>query len=128
MIEGLRFLPQVQAQRDEGGWYLTCDDCNLDRPHRRIFRCGWLPAVERTGGMGEFPGAAICPGYTTALPDVEEAYRALSWRRDGQLGELYDVPLTSLLRLCVDLADVAVKKHEREVIRERQRKLEAERC
>ncbi len=127
MIEGLRFLPQVQAQREEGGWYLTCDDCTLDSAHRRFFRCGWLPANERTGGMGEYPGATICPGYTTSLPDVEEAYRALSWRRDGQLGELYDVPLTSLLRICVDLADLAVKKQERDALREQKQRLEAQR-
>ncbi len=77
--------------------------------------------------MGEYPGATVCPGYTTALPDVEEAYRALSWRRDGQLGELYDVPLTSLLRICVDLADLAVKKQERDALREQKQRLEAQR-
>lgn len=128
MIEGLRFLPQVQAQRNEiaegGGWYLTCDDCPHDKQARRLIRCGWLPDAERVGGMGEYPGATVCPGYTTSLPEVYEAARALSWRRDGQLREFYDVPLTALLRDCVDLLDAACKQQERDAMREQQNELE----
>ncbi len=126
MIEGLRFLPQVQAQRDEGGWFLTCDDCPNHDAERRIFRCGWIPEGERTGGMGEYPGSTVCPGYTTSLPDVIEAARALSWRRDGQLGERYDLPLTENLRDCVDLLDLAAKGEERKRLREQADKLKSQ--
>ena len=131
MIEGLRLLPQVQSQRDdaEGSWYLTCDDCDRynDRATKRVFRCGWLPEKERTGGMGAYPGSTVCPGYTTSLPDVYETARALSWRRDGQIRELYDVPLTQLLRDCVDVLDSACKQSDRERLAEQRRRMESQR-
>ena len=134
MIEGLRLLPRVQALRDDNaeglGWLpFTCDDCDRynDRATKRVFRCGWLPEKERTGGMGEYPGSTICPGYTTSLPDVYEAARALSWRRDGQLRELYDVPITQLLRDCVDVLDSSCKQTERERLAEQRREMERRR-
>ncbi len=126
MIEGLRFLPRVQSQRDEaeGAWYFTCDDCPNDRETKRFLRCAYLPPSERLGGHGEYPGSTICPGYTTSLPDVCEAARALSWRRDGQIRELYDVPITSLLRDCVDVLDGACKQNDRERLAEQRRNVE----
>ncbi len=77
--------------------------------------------------MGEYPGAAICPGYTTSLPDVYEAARALSWRRDGQLRECYDVPVTQLLRDCVDILDGACKQQDRDRLREQKLEMDRQR-
>lgn len=129
MIEGLRFLPQIQTQREkaEGAWFYTCDDCDLynDWDQKRIYRCGWIPEHDRLDGMGTYPGSTVCPGYTTTLPEVQEAAIALGWRRDGQLRELYDVPLTQLLRNSIDILDGASKRHDRERLAEQRREAEA---
>ncbi len=127
MIEGLRYLPRVQAQRDEanGAWYLDCETCTLGHEERRRFRCAFVAEKDRLPQSGPEHDANWCPGYTTSLPDVIEAARALSWRRDGQLGNFYDLPV--LLRDCVDILDVAAKQEERESMRKRREEMDAKR-
>ena len=46
----------------------------------------------------------MCVGYTTQIPIVLEAARALSWRADGVLRDMYDdEPITQVLRDCMDI-------------------------
>ncbi len=56
----------------------------------------------------------MCVGYTTTLPEVLEAARALSWRQDGHLTDLYDgEPVTPQLRDSMDVVGVEIKRVEK---------------
>jgi len=94
VIQGLRLLPFTADKP-----YWNCSTCmngdkkmdlapNTDTA-RRIQGCGWLPRaprVERTlvKGLDFIPGEGeqgkpgfepVCPGYYTALPEVQETVR-----------------------------------------------------
>lgn len=44
---------------------------------------------QHIAGDRPFPEATVCPGYTTRLPEVFEAARALVWTKRGGLVPLY---------------------------------------
>lgn len=137
MIEGLRFLPRVQAERErlmEDGAplelaqqvFLDCDSCTMNRDERASIRCGWLPESSWTDGSMPLPGATICPGYTTSLPEVYEAARLLRWVNRGALGAYTDqLPLSSAAALAVDLLEDAVRATERDALRRMKAEREA---
>jgi hypothetical protein len=77
-----------QTDHDLPGDFLDCDTCT-DALTRRCFGCGWLPESEWLAGDRPFPEASVCPGYSTRLPEVIEAARALSWQKRGGLLPLY---------------------------------------
>lgn len=73
-----------------------------------MWSCAWIPAEERSGSApapvsysGEKPD--LCPGYLIQLPQVGEAVRAFTWRKDGALREFYDGrPITPLAKFAID--------------------------
>lgn len=130
----------MQAKRDEiaeksdgtaelAKDYLDCDACRGGGPfgrnatERAMWNCGWLPKSERKPGLRPFREAPVCPGYLIQQPEVYEAARALSWRRDGQLQVFYDEPLTGALRDCIDILDSACKESERDHLRKQRREM-----
>ncbi len=59
----------------------------------------------------------MCVGYSSTLPEVLEASRALSWRSDGQLKDLYDgEPITPQLRDAMDVVGVEIKRVEKHAL------------
>ncbi len=93
---------------------------------RETLGCGWLADASEKAcgspfGPEPLPGwdwrdpyPTICAGYTSSLPEVLEAARALSWRKDGQLAELYDDhKTTQALRDAMDIVDVERSNVER---------------
>lgn len=60
---------------------------------RKRMRCGWIrdsewaPEEQQTRGWGEIAGTRLqpttCPGYTCALPEVQEVARAWAWNEKG---------------------------------------------
>jgi hypothetical protein len=63
-------------------------------------------------------GEDVCPGYTTTMPEVIEAARALQWRNHGALVALYDdLPLPPTMAVAIDIVDAAVKDVEADVMR-----------
>lgn len=104
--------------------YLKCEPCmaRCTRSELAAMACGWIPKGERDGS--EFlhpegaPDVTVCPGYTTTLPQVIEASRALSWRQDGQLSDFYDGErLTDAVRDAMDIMASEVKAVERHALR-----------
>lgn len=103
--------------RDPDSW-ADCETCKLrkGRGERAGMGCGWLPPKER----GKFsmttpygPEPTVCVGYSVTLPEVLEAGRALGWKQDGHLTELYDgEPVTQSLRDAVDVLANECKKVE----------------
>ncbi len=45
----------------------------------------------------------VCPGYLVSLPQVVEAARAHSWRKESAIASFYDSPLCDLARDGIDL-------------------------
>lgn len=73
------------------------------------------------GYPGERPD--VCPGYLVQLPQVEEAYRAYSWRKEGALREFYGgQPLTPLAKFAIDTAAGEARAVEQHCIREAREK------
>jgi hypothetical protein len=103
---------------------MDCDSCTLGHEERKLWSCAWVPSDERSG-RGPVPPdyphnyPDICPGYLVTLPQVIEAARASSWRRDGALGQFYSGPLTDLAKYCIDLISGEFKAVEQHYIRER---------
>ena len=127
----------MQAKRDEiadksegaaeyAKEWLDCGACQKRTtvPERASMDCAWMPKSQRRPGrMRAFPEAPVCPGYLVSQPEVYEAARALSWRREGSLRDFYDEPLTPALRDCVDVLDSACKDVEREYMRKQRREM-----
>jgi hypothetical protein len=101
--------------------FVRCSHCLKNNPiaTRRRWHCGYLPASKHVGTKWDIPNRhlgkaanqtqpTVCPGYTTSLPAVLEASRARLWREKGSLRDLYDEPLTDVLRDCVDILEHAV--------------------
>lgn len=104
---------------------MDCDHCTLDHETRKRWSCAWVPSHERSGESPVPPSYPheherpdICAGYLTSLPQVIEAARAASWRRDGALGQFYDGKLTGLAKYCIDLISGEFKAVEQHNIRE----------
>ena len=77
--------------------------------------------------MGDAPTPAgwpdkptdICPGYLVQLPQVIEAARASSWRREGALSQFYgDRPLTEIAINAIDAIAGASRQVENHNIRQ----------
>jgi hypothetical protein len=130
VIEGLRYLPRLQAERErqiEDGTpvadaeaYLNCAECPLDHQQRRGYRCGWLPEGEWRDDARPFPDSSVCVGYSTSLPEVIEAARLLVWANRGALSSyLGKRRLSAVAADCVDVLDGEVKSVEREDMRKR---------
>lgn len=57
------------------------------------------------------PATTVCIGYTASLPEVLEAGRALSWRKEGQLKDFYDgEPIPQLAKDCIDILDTELQR------------------
>lgn len=122
----MRCLPELQARRDKDvtdglpPTFLDCDTClvTATETERASLHCGYLPQAEWLDDLRPFPECATCPGYSTRLPEVAEAARALSWSKRGGLVPLYG---TRELPACavdaVDILDAAANKVERDAIR-----------
>lgn len=116
LIEGLRQLPWLQSYRRKHSDYLPdCRTCKrtTSKHNRARWHCGYLNPdewVEWTYGVlcprahvPDGPDPTICPGYTTQLPAVLEGARARLWREKGSLRDLFDDPITPLVRDAVDV-------------------------
>jgi hypothetical protein len=112
----------------------------VSRTTRASWWCGWLPRKEwitkslqglaagpplpsafpasLLEGQGDEPFPSVCPGYSTILPAVSEAARALSWRKEGMLSEFFDgEPLNEVVKDALDILAEQVALVERHAIR-----------
>ncbi len=81
--------------------------------------CGFIVPAKRLAGLRPFDEAAVCPGYTTRLPEVFEAARALSWTKRGGLGSLYgEGALPPCAVEAIDVLESSANTVERRVLRE----------
>lgn len=95
----------------------------MDKEQRERVRCAWIPEHERTGDALVPPNYPyerpdVCCGYLANLPQVIEAARAASWRREGALGQFYEGRLTGLAKYCIDLIAGEFKAVEQDLIRQ----------
>lgn len=102
---------------------MDCQKCELGHEQRKRWSCAWVRSDERSGESPVPPSYPyerpdICIGYLSSLPQVIEAARASSWRRDGALGQFYDGPLTDLAKYTIDLISGEFKAVEQHNIRE----------
>lgn len=104
--------------------WMDCSHCTVSPAVRRQWGCGWLPASERRRAQvpvpSEYPHERpeVCPGYLVQQPQVIEAARACSWRKEGALREFYDgEPLTPLAKWAIDVMAGAIREVEQEQIR-----------
>lgn len=96
-MEGLRALPWWHEKIRRGliGHKTSCETCmeSMTTEQRQLDGCGLAPLaperllrfVKPSIGLGySGPGPTVCPGYSTALPEVIEAARArLHWSKGG---------------------------------------------
>ena len=135
MIHGLRLFPWVTQHRaklqDEGAYkadeYADCDKCTLGDEQRRRVRCAWVPPERRTGDALVPPAYPyqrpdVCCGYLTSLPQVIEAARAYTWRKDGALSQFYEGRLTGIAKYCIDIIAGEFKAVEQYAIRQSREK------
>ena len=89
--------------------YMDCSQCPLGHEQRSAWNCGFLAESERTGVAPvppDYPGDRpdVCPGMLVSMPQVIEAARAASWRKDGALSQFYDGrPLTEIAKYAIDI-------------------------
>lgn len=130
LIHGLRLFPWVTQHRAElldksalyADTFYDCNKCIYGKDERASFRCGWIPESERTGRAlvpPDYPheDPPICAGYLTSLPQVIEAARACSWRREGALGQFYEGRLSGLVKYAIDIMASEFKAVEQHRIR-----------
>ncbi len=90
---------------------------------RATLGCGYLPeeargpdplrAPEGPQQPADGPADRVCAGYLVSLPEVLEAGRALSWRKEGQLKDYYDgAALTTALKDAIDVLDTELRRVE----------------
>jgi hypothetical protein len=127
LIEGLRYLPELQARRDkqtEDGIppdFLDCESCLVaaTEQERRCLGCGLMPKHLHLPGMRPFSEASVCPGYSASMPEVYEAARAMSWSKRGGLVPLYGaVELPPVATEAIDVLEGAANTVERRILRE----------
>lgn len=119
-------LKDDKAEQLAEQWY-SCRKCleRVPRETRASWWCGWLARSEwvtespqglRVGPPAapgfpldlfssddETPFPSICPGYSTSLPAVIEANRALAWRMEGSLSDFYDgAPVNETAKVLMD--------------------------
>jgi hypothetical protein len=116
----------VQARRDQQikdgipPDFLDCDAClvTTTEQERACLGCGFLPKEGWLLGDRPFPEASVCPGYSTRIPEVYEAARALSWSKRGGLVPLYGVrKLPPAAVDAIDILEGAASKVERDILR-----------
>lgn len=106
-----------------GDGYLNCEECKkmTTPPVRRAMRCGWVKPEDRMDNAAPVPPgaprASECPGYLISMPEVYEASRALGWKRDGAIRELYPEGITRIAVDAIDTVDCAISAVERYAIR-----------
>ncbi len=97
-----------------------------DKQTRQLMGCGYesapteelRPHVER--GVWDHPGRVqspderddrgrlrlpVCPGYVCALPEVIEASHAMTYKRNGELGQFCEGQSTESLRDAMDVIE-----------------------
>jgi hypothetical protein len=105
---------------------MSCEHCNLDHETRKAWACAWVDVSDRAKVANvppaypqEYDLPDICPGYLASLPQVIEAARASSWRREGALAQYYDGPITDIAKIAIDFISAEFKAVEQYEIRER---------
>jgi hypothetical protein len=78
VIEGARALPWLEHARKNDPTMLDCTTCQQTTTPamRREMACGFLPESPTTGMRWSAEGQlelTTCAGYTTTLPDVDDA-------------------------------------------------------
>lgn len=69
--------------------------------------------------MRPFAEASVCPGYTSSMPEVFEAARAMSWTKRGGLAPLYgNGELPPAATEAIDILESAAGQVERRILRE----------
>ncbi len=114
--------------------YWNCTTClrEFDVDTRRGYWCGY---IRQDKWIGDGPGQqlptgaprnddpqekfpSVCPGYSTSLPEVIEASRALDWRRDGMLSEFFaGEPVPETAKTFIDLLSYEIRNVERHAYR-----------
>lgn len=137
ILEGLTLLPWLQWHREHlrddnaplaAEQYYSCHPCKRRQSARERagLWCGYLPRSQWIGDGPRLPEGApesescpsICPGYSTTLPEVLEAARALGWRQDGLLSEFFGgEPLGARMKLYIDVLLTQVRGVERHAFR-----------
>ncbi len=73
-------------------------------------------------GMRPFPEASVCPGYTTRLPEVIEAARALTWSKRGGLAPVYGPGRLPQVAIdAIDILESNINAVEARTFRERRK-------
>jgi hypothetical protein len=86
---------------------------------RACLGCGFLERSKHLAGERPFPEAEVCPGYSTRLPEVLEASRALAWSNRGGIVPLYgNRELPPAFLDAVDCLGAAASKVERDIMRD----------
>lgn len=135
MIEGVRLLPWVAAQHrlTPSAKTYDCTYCQqtLTREQRQHLRCGWIaggvrrdsPEATTETAFGDWPqfqtwrgvqgaaiggrlGPAVCPGYSTQLPIVQECARWWGWESRGVLPMQVETRELVVTPEVLDLADL----------------------
>ena len=129
MIEGLRVAPHYFDARNKGAVVRSCEDCKAttDVTTRQHMGCGyeariadaqpWSPRGWADRGTAR---PEVCPGYTTSLPAVGEFFAAHPQWKAGTLSDYLDGERpTSPALDCLAVLDSAIKEHESDAIRYR---------
>jgi len=121
-----------ESEKDEGSQLadtvLDCTWCKENRPKsvQALMGCGWMSPEDRTGNDYFVPNGAPmpdeCPGYMITLPEVREAARALGWKKDGCIREVYPDGLTQNAIDLIDTVDSSLRAVERHSIRQARKK------
>jgi hypothetical protein len=127
VIEGLRVLPHYQEARNKGGvvGHQGCEECKqtVSVQTRQELGCGYEPALDgarpwapeswRERGLS----LSTCPGYTTALPAVEEVTLAYPHWKAGYLTEALGAPPTDAALRCLTYLEAGINEFQSDAIR-----------
>lgn len=120
MIEGARALPWLEYARKKDPKVLDCNTCQkeVSLPMRRAMGCGFLPLRDPSHVWKRRElGLEYCAGYTTSLPDVQDAADVYIHHQVGALtAAAGDRPAPALLDLLAVLK-VSSQQLEAHVIR-----------
>jgi hypothetical protein len=128
VIEGLRVLPHYQEARNKGGvvGHQGCEECKqtVSVQTRQELGCGYEPALDgarpwapeswRERGLS----LAVCPGYTTALPIVQEIVEVHAQWKAGYLTESLDgEPPTDVTLKCLTYLEAGINEFQADSMR-----------
>jgi hypothetical protein len=127
VIEGLRVAPAYFDARNGPNKPFApngkdCEECRatVDAVTRQQLGCAYEPALDRPDAVWSPPAwrdrdlrASTCPGYTTSLPAVLEAFDAYPQWEQGTLTEYLDgEPPTSVALSALMQLRAGIKEHE----------------